>query len=623
MNFQAVILAGGKGTRVISVRDDIPKSMLPVAGKPLIVHQLEWLRRQGISEAIILVNHLKDIIIQTLGDGSAFGVSISYFEEPYPMGTVGGVKAIEDRLKGDFLLLYGDVMLDLDLARLSRFHTAHESEGTLVVHPNDHPYDSDLVELDRSNRITAFHPKPHSDSGFYRNLVNAGAYLLSKKILTHLEPGVKADFGKDIFPAILTKTKLFGYNTTEYIKDMGTPERLATVSADVASGKVAARNLQHPQRAIFLDRDGVLNEDSHLVASPDELDVYPFAGSAVKKINDSRYLAIVATNQSVIARNKCTEDGLRVIHNKLDTILGRDHARLDAIYYCPHHPDKGFPGENESYKMDCHCRKPKPGMLLDAARDFNIDLATSYFIGDAERDIEAGRRAGVTTVGVMTGKGMMGSRQRPDYLFRNLAEAVDFVLDEPYRSVFDEVNSRRHQSSSKPFLILLGGNTRSGKSSLATYLAQRFKQEGTSILRINLDDWILHRNDRKSFSVFDSFQMPKLVNDVAKILAGETVELPGYAAHPSWEAQPASYGYRGESVVLIEGVVALADEKLRERANLKIFKQISFDELEKRFADFYRWKGLAEDRIKPLYLNRKNGEYDLIAEHDQFADLVI
>lgn len=424
---QAVILAGGKGTRLKSIQAQAPKPMLPIGSKPVLEHQIALLQSFGITKIIILVNHLKESIQDYFQFGEKWGVEISYFEEPAPLGTVGGVKAIENQIQGDFLVIYGDVMFDIDLQRLLNFHYAKKSECTLVLHPNDHPYDSDLVEINSDSRLIAFHAKPHDPDQYYRNLVNAGVYIFSKKIFEFLEPGKKADFGTDIFPLIYTTIKMFGYTTSEYLKDMGTPDRLEKVTHDFLSGKIAARNLRNKQKAIFLDRDGVLNEDQEYISTPEGLTLYPFTSSAIKKINTSGFLAIVITNQPVIARNLCTEKELRIIHNKLDTVLGEDHALLDTLYYCPHHPDKGYPGENPIYKIDCECRKPKPGMLLDAARDFNIDLANSFFIGDHERDIEAGKRAGVTTIGVRTGAAMRGALIHADHTFENVEQAVDFI----------------------------------------------------------------------------------------------------------------------------------------------------------------------------------------------------
>jgi mannose-1-phosphate guanylyltransferase/phosphomannomutase len=425
---QAVILAGGKGTRLASIHAQIPKPMVRVGDLPILEYQVKLLKAGGISEIFILVNHLKESIQNYFQTGEKWGVKIQYYEEPEPLGTVGGIKALEDRLTGDFLVLYGDVMMDLDIQRLTVFHTTKNSDCTLVVHPNDHPYDSDLLEMDVDCRILAFHSKPHDPQQYYRNLVNAGCYVFTRKIFSFLEQGVKADFGKDIFPNLVHDIRIFGYNTSEYLKDMGTPDRLEKVSRDFRSGKIVARNLRHKQKAIFLDRDGVLNVDREYIASPDDFVLYPFSAEAVKKINATTFLAIVITNQPVVARNLCTEAELQIIHNKLDTELGTQHALLDAIYYCPHHPDKGYPDENPAYKIDCHCRKPKPGMLLDAARDYNIDLSASYFIGDHERDIEAGELAGVKTIGVKTGHGLKDTKRTPNQTFETLLDAIDFII---------------------------------------------------------------------------------------------------------------------------------------------------------------------------------------------------
>jgi D,D-heptose 1,7-bisphosphate phosphatase len=425
---QAIILAGGQGTRLQSVNKQVAKPMLPIGDKPLLEHQLLLLKAAGFTKIIILVNHLKETIQGYIGDGSRWGVSVSYYEETTPLGTVGGVKAVEDKIDGDFLLLYGDVMLSMDLNRLITFHQQKKSECTLVIHPNDHPYDSDLVEMDGNARITSFHPKPHDENRYYQNLVNAGVYVLSPKIFQYLEKDKKADFGKDIFPKLVSTLAMFGYNTTEYLKDMGTPDRLEQVTADYLDGKIEARNLKHKQRAIFLDRDGVLNVDHPYIASTEQLQLFPFTAEAIKKINKSNFLSIVVTNQPVVARNICSEADLRIIHNKLDTVLGYERAKLDALYYCPHHPDKGYPEENPVYKIECSCRKPKPGMLLDAARDFNIDLTASFIIGDDERDVEAGKNAGVTSIGVRTGKALKGSKLQPDYMFDNVLKAVEFIL---------------------------------------------------------------------------------------------------------------------------------------------------------------------------------------------------
>jgi len=425
---QAIILAGGKGTRLGDLTKELPKPMMPIAGKPVIEHQVELLTKYGTKNIIVICNHLAEPIKEHLQDGQQWGANITYFIEEQPLGTVGGLKEIEDQLESDFILFYGDVMIDMRLDLLIDFHKNKQSECTLVVHPNDHPYDSDLVEIDDKDKVIAIHSKPHNDNKYYRNLVNSGAYIMTRSFVKYLEKGVKADFGRDIFPKLYNKTNMYAYNTSEYLKDMGTPDRLAKVEADFLSGKIATMNYHNKRPAFFLDRDGVINEEISFIHTPEQFKLLPKVANAIKRINEAAYLAIVITNQSVIARNMCTFEELQTIHNKMETILGKSGAKLDAIYFCPHHPDKGYPEERVEYKIDCDCRKPKPGMILAAAKQYNIDLKNSFIIGDSERDIQAGKAAGVKTIGVRTGHGFDNAKTQPDNLVDDLWEGVKFIV---------------------------------------------------------------------------------------------------------------------------------------------------------------------------------------------------
>lgn len=423
----AVILAGGKGTRLSALRNDIPKPMMPLLGKPLLQYQIELLKDHGFKTVWLIVNHLYEHIENHFGDGADFGISIQYYVEPKPLGTVGGVKALEKDLDSSFLVLYGDVLMNMDLHRLIKFHESKNAEATLVVHPNDHPYDSDLLDVDGDDRVVAFYPKPHPNGLRYRNLVNAAAYIFEPSILTHLEDGVKADFGKDIFPTLYKKAEVFAYNTPEYLKDMGTPDRLKKVEQAITSGKVAARNLKNPQKCVFLDRDGVINIDTDLIHRPEDFELYPYAAECIQTLNKLGYLVVVVTNQSVIARGLCTIEELGEIHKKMETELGEQGAFVEAIYFCPHHPHGGFEGEVKEYKIPCTCRKPSPGMLLEAKKRFNIDLNQSFLVGDSPRDIEAGEAAGVTTIRVKTGHGMKPHTAEPNHYVDSLVEAVELI----------------------------------------------------------------------------------------------------------------------------------------------------------------------------------------------------
>lgn len=393
---KVVIIAGGQGTRIASVNSEIPKAMIPVNEKPVLEYQIELSKRYGLTEFILIIGHLGNTIKDYFGDGSKWGVSITYYHEQSPMGTAGAMPKIAHLLTEDFFMFYGDTVMDIALDEMLKFHKEHKSDATLFVHPNDHPYDSDIVEIDKNGRLVQLDIKPHPDGFISRNLVNASLFILSPRVIDYIPKGQKSNFEKHIFPKCLTGgLQVYGYVSAEYIKDMGTPDRYERACQDVISGKVARLNKKYLRAAIFLDRDGVINKEVKFLHKPGQLELIPGVAEAIRLINQKGYLAIVVTNQPVIARNMCSIEELDYIHATLETMLGKEHAYLDAIYYCPHHPDGGYPEERKEYKGICDCRKPKPGMILQAAKDWNIDLSQSYMIGDSDADMIAGERAGV------------------------------------------------------------------------------------------------------------------------------------------------------------------------------------------------------------------------------------
>ena len=392
---KVVIIAGGQGTRIASVNSEIPKAMIPVCGKPILEYEVELAKRYGHTSFIFIIGHLGQVIKDYFGDGTKWGVDIEYYHEQQPLGTAGALGYLRDKLADDFFVMYGDTIVDIDMDAMLQFHRERKADATLFVHPNDHPHDSDVVDIAHDGRVRNFYIKPHSEGLVCRNMVNASLFIFTPKVLEMIEIGIKSHIEKDVLPRCLKNgMKLYGYVSFEYIKDMGTPERYNTVCDDVARGTVARRNRRNPRPAIFLDRDGTITREVNLLHDAGQLQLIEGAADAIRKINASDYLAVVVTNQPVIARNLCSIEELEFIHATMETMLGRDHAYLNAIYYCPHHPDSGYPEERREYKIRCNCRKPEPGMLLKAAKDWNIDLARSYMIGDSTRDEEAGRRAG-------------------------------------------------------------------------------------------------------------------------------------------------------------------------------------------------------------------------------------
>lgn len=394
---QTVIMAGGKGTRIASVNAEVPKPMLEVCGKPILEQQIEVLKRQKLTDIILVIGYLGSVIRDYFQDGSKYGVHISYIEEKELLGTAGSFYYLKDIIQDDFFLLNGDLIFDVDLHRFMNFHKEKHALATLFTHPNNHPYDSGLIIANEDGTITKWIHK-EEERGFLRNRVNAGIHIISPMVLERFTELKKTDLDREVLKPLIPSGRVYAYDSPEYVKDMGTPERYHQVEQDLLKGRVRARNLDRKQKCIFLDRDGTLNVYKGFLTDIEELELIPGTAEALKCINSSEYLAIVITNQPVIARGGCSVQELEEIHNKLETLLGKEGAYIDALYYCPHHPDKGFEGERPEYKIECGCRKPKPGMLLKAAEDYNIDLSQSIMIGDGKNDMEAGKTAGCRTI---------------------------------------------------------------------------------------------------------------------------------------------------------------------------------------------------------------------------------
>lgn len=405
---KVVIMAGGRGTRISELFPDIPKPLIPIDGIPVLEREVCSLASQGFRDIILTVSYLHEKIEEHFGDGSKWGVKIEYFVENTPLGNAGALFKLD--LKEDFLLLNADAMFDVDFNRFVDFHKQHGGLVTLFTHPNSHPYDSGLLIADKNGAVEQWLAKEDSRPEYYRNRVNAGLHVINPSVLELSgidadkvgavgENGkpIKVDLDRQLLKPLAGTGRMFCYDSPEYVKDMGTPERYDAVCEDYKAGRVSGKNLQNKQKAVFLDRDGTINKYVGFLRNIDEFELLDGAADAIKKINASGYLAIVITNQPVIARGEVSFEELERIHNKMETLLGKKGAYLDAIYFCPHHPHKGYEGERPELKFDCDCRKPKPGMLLKAAQDFNIDLAQSWMIGDGENDIRAGQNAGCQT----------------------------------------------------------------------------------------------------------------------------------------------------------------------------------------------------------------------------------
>ena len=422
-DLQIVIMAGGRGTRIQSIASDIPKPMIRVCGVPVLEHQLKFFAEYGIKNVTISIGYLGTVIKDYFGDGNQFGIHIDYIEENEPLGTAGALRFLSD--KADlFLIVNGDILFDFDLYRMLEYHNLKSADATLFTHPNQHPYDSAVIDANVDGRIVRWFNKEEERSDV-PNRVNAGIHMLSRDFLdfgSEIWKKSKVDLDRDILKPNISRRKIFAYDSPEYVKDMGTPERYHRVTADFESGIIAARNLKNRQKAIFIDRDGTINKYVGYVNRPEQIELIDGVSEALRLINQSSYIAIIASNQPVIARGECSFDEMKRIHDHLQMLLGIEGVYVDDIVFCPHHPDKGFAGEVTELKFDCDCRKPKPGMLLKMAEKYNIDLSQSYMIGDSVRDVEAGIAAGCQSIYI--GEESLKNCHRSE----NLLEAVKYIF---------------------------------------------------------------------------------------------------------------------------------------------------------------------------------------------------
>lgn len=390
-----VIAAGGKGTRLTKVNGNKPKALTMVLGEEIIFDQIEKFYTYGCKNFYILLGFKANTVRSALKKRfEGYNISINYLVEDTPLGSGGSLLFHLKELPSEFLFTYCDIFFDVCIEKLVHFHRSVKSGLTLVTHPNDHPYDSDLVSINDQGLIVDVHSHPHTRESFPGNLVNAAFYIISREHLEKLEDTGHQDFVQDLVPKIVKNTCCFAYTTHEILKDIGTPERLARVVKHYPTAKK-----HFGEKVIFLDRDGTLNkiEKGQYIRHPSELTLIDGAGPALKRMRDHGFLIMLVTNQPVIARGEVTWRQLGKIHARLDWHLAQYGAFIDRKFVCPHHPHSGYHGEIKSLKIDCNCRKPKIGLFEKARNLLKIDKAQSWMIGDTINDVEAGKSFGLQT----------------------------------------------------------------------------------------------------------------------------------------------------------------------------------------------------------------------------------
>jgi histidinol-phosphate phosphatase family protein len=620
---QAIILAGGKGTRLRERLGDLPKPLIDIGGRPLLEHQILLLKKYDFQEVLILVNYASERIIEFCNSKNNWGLKITCIDDGQPMGTAGATLKIFNFLAYEFLVMYGDTMLEVDLDKFYEYHSSkQEAVATLFLHPNDHPQDSDIVEMDDLGKILHFHNYPHESGKYLPNLVNAALYWIKKDGMAKWRDNQKPiDFAKDLFPLMLSNNYyLRGYNSIEYIKDTGTPNRLDKVCEDLESGKITKSSLNVKHNAVFIDRDGTLNKEVNHLNHVDQFELIPGAALGIKNLNNSEYINCIITNQPVIARGECSVFDLKKIHNKMETTLGKNGAYINRIYYCPHHPDLGFKGELKHYKINCSCRKPLIGMIDNAVNDLNIDLTKSWFIGDSSTDMLTARRAGLKSILVETGYAGLDQKYwvTPDFIVPNLERAVNFIL-QVYPKLLNYC-SRLLSGYTGGDFIVVGGLSRSGKSTFANVLKYLLQGKGKKAHVISIDRWLKSDNDRTE-GVLGRYDIDTFLSFIKNIkntgIVSSIYHLPGYHKLRKEKKEfVETMEYSKNDVMIIEGNIALQIEYIASLSRQKFLITLNEESRKERVIKEYLIRGLTSELANNIYVNRQTDESPFILKND-------
>jgi histidinol-phosphate phosphatase family protein len=629
MRSEIAILAGGFGERLSAVSGGLVKPMVPILGIPVLEYAIKNCVANGFQKILLLTGYKGEQIYDYFGDGGRFGAHINYTKEDSPRGTGGALMDALHLLRDDFLVLYADVFFDVDLKKFFSFHKQSDCDITLFVHPNDHPHDSDLIELDQDDNVLAFHSYPHGEDLELDNIVNAGIYAVRKNSLMNIPLAEqKFDIAKRLFPLALSLGRKFkAYLSSEYVKDMGTPERLEKVENSILSGAVRKLSSLDMREGVFIDRDGTILEFVEYLNHVDQIQIFPQASMAIRMFNLKGILAICITNQPVVARGELSIGELEVIHRRLMNKLGRDGAYLDRLDYCPHHPDAGFAGEIAEFKRPCDCRKPSPGLVEKWLHFYNIDKKKSWMIGDTSTDILTGHNAGLKTILVGTGQ---GGRDRkfdiePDYVFPDLLESAKWICGgyENTRRLAEEIID----GVELPRFILIGGLARSGKSTFARVISDACQERGRKTHVVSIDGWLKPKGDgRDASGVSNRYNIDDFLEFVRVISNAEaeiSVKCPVADSFCKSHFFSKDLVINPQDTIVLEGVVALALQSLTFVRALRLYVDVCEDMRAQRMKHYYLSRGRTESQINELLALRARDELPEIIESRSTASHIV
>jgi D-glycero-D-manno-heptose 1,7-bisphosphate phosphatase len=381
---QAVILAGGRGTRLRPITDTRPKPMVEIHGKPFLEYIVEMLRDQGFERILLLLGYLPEVIRNHFEHGHRWGVEIEYSVTGPDDLTGHRMKVASELLDPCFLLLYCDNYWPMRMDEMWDRFAAADVPAMVTVYSNRDRYSRDSVRVAQDGYVEVF-DRSRKSPGLEGIEIS---YALLKRSVLGLLPEEDALFEEAVYPQLVEQRKLLAYVSDHRYYSVGSLERLP------ATERFLAR-----KPAVILDRDGVLNKrprKAEYVRSPEEFEWLPGAKGALRVFGEAGYRVIVVSNQAGIGRGAMTEADLMRIHERMKYEAAAEGGWIDALYYCPHDWDEG-----------CKCRKPRPGMLFDAQRDFDLDLTRTPFIGDDERDEQAADAAGCPALLVSDQKALL------------------------------------------------------------------------------------------------------------------------------------------------------------------------------------------------------------------------
>ncbi len=372
---QAVIFAGGLGTRMRPLTDTMPKPMIPIQGRPFLEYLVELLRANGITEILMLLGYLPDKIEDHFGDGSKFGVHITYDVTPVEYDTGARLMHAAPFIDDRFLLMYCDNYWPLDLKNLTAFYEKQKVPASVVVFDNNTKTTKNNMLVDKDGYVAKY-DRSRTEPGL--NGVDIGFLILDKAVLD-LAPEGDFHFEKEVFPKLIAMRKLAGYMTSHQYYSLGSIERLPITE-----------KFFEPRKIMFLDRDGVINErppEGEQVRQRNGFHFLPHAIEGLKLLRDNGYELYLISNQPGVAKGTMAQKDLDDIDERMKEELKKSGVVFSGTYYCTH-------GFNE----DCDCRKPKPGLIFRAANEHYFDATKTMMIGDDPRDAEAAWAAGAEAV---------------------------------------------------------------------------------------------------------------------------------------------------------------------------------------------------------------------------------